>query len=184
LAEIVDWIADDRQTLASLALVNSDCRQLARSCQFAAICFDYSPSAHAIVRALAEESSWRRDGAVLQPTIGACVRRITVSSDRRWVSARHPELSDSFFGNKVESHTDAQRLALEEEASKEYYNAYYGPLLAAISGAMPHLQTIAWHDRMEVDAGFFKAIFRSPAQHIKLARVPMDIPYHTTSVSA
>lgn len=43
LAIIVDFIADDKPTLAALALVNSDCRQLARSCQFVDICFDYRP---------------------------------------------------------------------------------------------------------------------------------------------
>ncbi|KAL6893440.1 hypothetical protein GGI43DRAFT_413342 [Trichoderma evansii] len=53
LADIVDLIADDKPALASLALVNSDCRYLARSCQFAEIHFNYSNRGQQLLRHLA-----------------------------------------------------------------------------------------------------------------------------------
>ncbi|KAL3445046.1 hypothetical protein BJX65DRAFT_310202 [Aspergillus insuetus] len=44
LSFIIRYLDGDKQSLASLALVNSDCRQLARSCQFQTIVFESSPS--------------------------------------------------------------------------------------------------------------------------------------------
>ncbi|RSL76042.1 hypothetical protein CEP51_010336 [Fusarium floridanum] len=41
LADIVHFLSDSKSALANLALVNSDCRQLARSSQFAEVTFDY-----------------------------------------------------------------------------------------------------------------------------------------------
>jgi hypothetical protein len=40
LVDMVDLLADVKPALASLALVNSDCGYLARSCQFAEIHFE------------------------------------------------------------------------------------------------------------------------------------------------
>ena len=56
LAEIVEWLVLDSSALASLALVNIECRQLARSAQFASVDFDYSPAAHGLVNVLAVEA--------------------------------------------------------------------------------------------------------------------------------
>jgi len=98
LANIVDFIADDQPTLAALALVNSDCRQLARSCQFVDICFDYSPRAFDLLLALLRETVPSVSTAS-QPTIGACIRKVTVKSDRQWVASTHWELYQSNWGD-------------------------------------------------------------------------------------
>ncbi|KAH9903551.1 hypothetical protein F4778DRAFT_780937 [Xylariomycetidae sp. FL2044] len=48
LGDIAAYLTHDKSSLANLALVNSDCRQLARSYQFAEVLFDYSPASHAL----------------------------------------------------------------------------------------------------------------------------------------
>ena len=58
LALIVQKIPDD--CLAPFAFVNSDCRQLARSRQFANLLFDYSPKAVDIIERLLMEDEERR----------------------------------------------------------------------------------------------------------------------------
>ncbi|KAJ5176517.1 uncharacterized protein N7482_002394 [Penicillium canariense] len=175
LANIVDFIADDQPTLAALALVNSDCRQVARSCQFVDICFDYSPQSFGLLRALLEEAA-TRVSAVSQPTIGACIRRITVKSHRHWVASVHRELYESFFGDTRDSYTRERVNELREEATEKYLT-YRSTLLMAISAAMPHLETIAWHDQISVDAHFLKVIAHSSIKHLKLSRVPIEEPY-------
>ncbi|KAM0546197.1 hypothetical protein ACHAPJ_010981 [Fusarium lateritium] len=62
LADVVDLMADDSLSLACLALVNSDCRHLARSCQFAEVLFDYSPRMLDFLMAMAEESGLEAEG--------------------------------------------------------------------------------------------------------------------------
>ena len=56
----------DPGSLGDLALVNSDCRQLARSRQFSSICFDYSDSTLALISLLLQEKMSRtRSGNTL-----------------------------------------------------------------------------------------------------------------------
>ena len=43
LAETINLMAGDRSSLANLALVNVECRQMARSAQFTTVRYDYSP---------------------------------------------------------------------------------------------------------------------------------------------
>lgn len=69
-------------SLASLALVNSDCRQLARSRQFASLHFDYSDRTLAIIDKLREEATERSNlgGLTGKPALGPCIRRLTVAT--------------------------------------------------------------------------------------------------------
>src|SRR5437016_121963 len=53
LGHILEFV--DPSSLSSLALVNRDCRQLARSRQFAAVHLDYSPSSVALIHFLVSE---------------------------------------------------------------------------------------------------------------------------------
>lgn len=175
LANIVDYIADDLPTLAALALVNSDCRQLTRSCQFVDICFDYHPQDFNLLRALLEEAL-PRDGAVSQPTIGACIRRITVNSHPQNVVSVHWELYESIFGKRRGLCTQERKEELLEEANQQYFT-YRSALLTAISASMPHLETIAWYDCVSVDAYFFHSIAFSPIKHLKLSQVSIEEPY-------
>lgn len=83
LGEIMNLLVDDRAALSAMALVNSDCRQLARSCQFADVCFDYGPRSNQLRSHLMKEASARQNpdtpGTMVRPLfIGTCIRRVTV----------------------------------------------------------------------------------------------------------
>lgn len=56
LADVVDLLSDDRTSLESFALANSDCQQLARCCQFAEVNFDYSLEAKQLASQLVEKN--------------------------------------------------------------------------------------------------------------------------------
>ncbi|KAI5862257.1 hypothetical protein GGS23DRAFT_597868 [Durotheca rogersii] len=110
LAEILDLLAGDARALGALALASSDCRQLARSRQFAAVRFDYSPWAQELARALADELAARvrdRDrggpGAAPRPAIGACVRSFVMASTPNWLAAHNRPLFDSVWGTAAEA---------------------------------------------------------------------------------
>jgi hypothetical protein len=83
--EVLELILEfvESSSLAALALVNSDCRQLARSRQFVDVRLDYNYSSAALVRLLVAETEERRanNGSTLRPSLGACIRRLTVSID-------------------------------------------------------------------------------------------------------
>ncbi|KAK2772790.1 hypothetical protein CKAH01_13792 [Colletotrichum kahawae] len=97
LGDIMDLIADEQPSLASLALVNSDCRQLARSCQFAVVTFDYSPASRQLAQLLSTEAaSADSQHKVEEVTITDC------DTD----TAKAPDNGDSFPKRKPQSDCD------------------------------------------------------------------------------
>ncbi|ORY56661.1 uncharacterized protein BCR38DRAFT_402313 [Pseudomassariella vexata] len=175
LGDIVDLLADNKPALASLALVNSDCRQWARSCQFAEVRFDYGPQTREIILQLARETI-SRNTAAKKPTIGVCIRKFTMASDSGWVATYNQDLWDSIWGETHESYSQETRDQLREEGNKQY-TSWVSLVLGAISMGMPNLETIIWQDRFTVDNTFFTALSQSPAQNIKLCGTPIDKPY-------
>ncbi|RYP76361.1 hypothetical protein DL771_001800 [Monosporascus sp. 5C6A] len=175
LGDIADELADDKPTLASLALVNSDCRQLARSCQFAEVCFDYSPQAIGLLHKLLDECLERQNSS-RNLTIGSCIRRVTMAADVQWMARRNEKLYESIWGETSSQFTKEDTQLLREEGSKQY-EAYRNCVLRVISGAMPNLEYVGWHDRYLVYEDFFALLSRSPAQHLILHRVPLNQPY-------
>ncbi|CEJ81538.1 hypothetical protein VHEMI01659 [[Torrubiella] hemipterigena] len=170
LAEIVDMIADDKSSLSSLALVNSDCRYLARSCQFAEIRFDYSIRSLCLFAHLAKEVYEIKRGEVPLYAIGTCVRRVIFASDPGCVRAAHPELYSSIFGERRDAYTDERRNDLRK-GSNTFYELARECSILAISHTMPNLEMLAWEDSYTVDQEFFKAISRSSAHHLRLSRM-------------
>ncbi|KAH8653041.1 hypothetical protein BGZ61DRAFT_468192 [Ilyonectria robusta] len=171
LANIVDLLSDDNSTLESLALVNSDCRQLARCCQFAEVHFDYSHQARQLLVELARGVLTKPQ----QPTIAACVRRATFAPLPHYVASHHREIYESIWGETAQSVTREQREALEKEGG-EYYMQLRKTSMLAIS-TMRNLETLVWEDRFSLDRNFFETVTRSTAQHVKLNRTTMDEPW-------
>lgn len=172
LADVVDFLTDDKPALASLALVNSDCRQLARCCQFAEIHFDYSPRAQQLLLGLAKEAL----DSTQQLGIGICVRRITFASDPICVADIHKELHRSIFTEAADSYSEEQREKLRKAASDHYIQLRKFSVLA-ISSAMPNLEVLVWKDRFSLGRDFFHKVSRSSARLIKLGRVCIDDPW-------
>jgi hypothetical protein len=99
LGYISDYVSPD--SLAAFALVNTDCRQLARSRQFASVLLDYSDASLGLIKKLLDEGLERRESdnnLTRAPSLGGCIRRIVSPSLRRgnkWMTAwvlrgRHP----------------------------------------------------------------------------------------------
>ncbi|KAF5500000.1 hypothetical protein CGCA056_v014972 [Colletotrichum aenigma] len=167
LGDIMDLIADDKPSLASLALVNSDCRQLARSCQFAVVTFDYSPASHQVAKLLSTEAVSKSPQS--RGRIGPCIRSVKVASDPGWLSGFYKELHDSVWGADRGEITDAKREyigSLQKEAELEYMACYQMPILTAI-GAMLNLEAISWLDGMFQNAELFTILAGSSVQHIR-----------------
>ena len=89
---IIQFVASD--SLASLALVNRDCLQMARSRQFVSINLEYGSTSFQIFSKLYYEGQHRLTGAALTvPSLRSCIRHITVSS---YPSSEDPNDLDSF----------------------------------------------------------------------------------------
>ncbi|RYO91984.1 hypothetical protein DL766_007174 [Monosporascus sp. MC13-8B] len=121
LGDIIDLIADKKTTLAALALVNSDCRQLARSCQFADICFDYGRNSSQLLLRLSDEARTRFGcavgGNITRPLfIGPCIRRVTVSPYPEWVAYVHNDLYESIWGDAADVFPREKRNQLSKKA--------------------------------------------------------------------
>ncbi|KAL7925796.1 hypothetical protein ACQKWADRAFT_200950 [Trichoderma austrokoningii] len=181
LADIVDLLADDKPALASLALANSDCRYLARSCQFAEIHFDYGIQSHKLLMHLAQEALRGLDLTTTTTTrntfpIGVCVRRVTFASRPECVITCHGELYDSIFSERADSFSQEQRDKLRQEANAHYI-ALRKLSTFVVTRAMPNLEAFTWEDPFSVDSDFLKDVSRCSAQHIKLKRFKIDKPW-------
>ncbi|KAK1243958.1 hypothetical protein MKX08_002096 [Trichoderma sp. CBMAI-0020] len=173
LADIVDLLADDKSALASLALVNSDCRYLARSCQFAEIHFDYSNQSHQLLVHLAKEALRKTDLTTRTFPIGVCVRRVTFASRPECVTACYEELHNSIFSERANLYSQEQRDKLRQEA-KAHYIALRKLSTLVITYAMPNLEVFTWEDPFSVDDNFLKEVSRCSAQHVRLKRFKLD----------
>ena len=161
-------------SLASLALVNSDCRQLARSRQFSSLHFDYSDKTLAIIKKLLGEAVERldHDGLTGKPALGPCIRRLTVATHPGWVTYRHDvELSESF--NALPKKEQSKRLI-------NAYDAFFGSYLTSIQHllsnrtVLPHLELLDWEDMITLQPSFFDSITHSAIQHLKVYRIRVD----------
>jgi hypothetical protein len=165
----------DSDSLGSLALVNSDCRQLARSRQFASVCFDYSDATLALISLLLDEKASRnQSGNILGSNggaIGPCIRRLTVATNPGWVTYRHDiELSDEFTA--LEESVRDERLARASDAFSQY-KGHVESILSS-SATLPHLELLDWEDRVPLQQSFFNSLTTSGIQHLKLYRVSVN----------
>lgn len=160
-------------SLASLALVSRDCRQLARSRQFASVLLDYGRTSFELLKVLLEEGSERvrNGGLTASPSLGACIRRLTVKTNPDMLSHLHNIALDETFINLEESVRN-KRLA---DAERLYFDSYIPAIQMVIAVALPHLEFLDWEDRINVPRSFFTSLSQSPSiQHLKLFRVQVD----------
>lgn len=172
LGIILEHVASD--SLAALALVNHDCLQLARSRQFVSIKLDYSDASLAILDKLLAEMTERlgNPGDKSSPSLGACIRRITVATHPGWVTYRHGvSLGDENFRALPEN----ERSRLMTEASSAFFGAYIPRMQCVLNHfAMPHLELLDWEDKIGLPQTFYNHLALSPVKHLKLFRVMVD----------
>ncbi|KAI1075344.1 hypothetical protein F5B20DRAFT_573487 [Whalleya microplaca] len=156
LAVIIDFLTDDIEALSSLALVNSDCRQWARSRQFAEVCWAGRYGTQGLLRKVFEESISRK-GSLKEPTIGACIRKFTLAGDwiEGWVEEWDREIHDCTRREFLSCYDKECRDELLMQDG-DNYALWRLIALEAISQGMPNLQDS------------FRSIVQSPAQQVKL----------------
>lgn len=170
----------ESNSLASLALVNSDCLQLARSLRFASIKLDYSDTSLHLLNKLLDEGRRRlrpclSDSGTSVPSIGACVRRITVSTHPGWVSYRHGvSLGEEYFTKLPES-DQTERMV---EASQAFFKQYIPRIEAILNSViLPHLELLDWEDQIALPQSFFETLALSTVKHLKLFRATLDYQF-------
>ncbi len=172
--QILKFVA--QTDLARLALVNKDCRQLARSRQFSTITLDHSESSLGILNLLLQEAKERHlnQGKTRIPSLGACVRHIIMSTSikelrcDRFVEPMYGVEWDEF---KSRHYNDNDRNL--EHTYEEFFCRYLPDVYSVLSDScvLPHLTSIDWDERYAMDQQALKAIFLSRAQHIKFHRL-------------
>lgn len=179
LSNIVGYLGADPRDLASLALVNSDCRQLARSWQFRNITLDGSPRARAILDVLVSEAYRRAVGVTPSPSLGACVRHINTSS--QWLSDK----IDALRPRDLDHATDSD----DEETKLEQWRQAYHPLCLEyerhelegklVISSLPHLHSLALGANVEWEQFALSALARSSVRHLKMRDVTIagGIPF-------
>ena len=172
LGEILQHV--ESSSLASLALVNRDFRQWARSRQFASITWGYSqaPFRRGLLEHLLAEMHEREvnQGATLSPSLGACIRSITVATSLRWVIS-HTDVGILF--SQLGEEEKSRRVAYTGEG---YYKNYVPIILQILSvpTVLPHLELLVWKDKISLPRSFFDDLTRSHIQHLKFYRVCVD----------
>lgn len=171
-------------SLASFALVNRDCRQLARSRQFTSVRFDYSDASLDLLKLLEMEVRERaaHNGATRNPSLGVCIRRITVATDPGWVSHRHQISVGQRFANLNVDVRD-QRIAAAGEA---FFGAYLPGIQSLLRSRidLPHLELLDWEDKIVLSKSFLDDLASSSIQHLKLFRVSIDKEFELAPVNS
>lgn len=176
--EIVGQIVEilPRSSLASLALVCRDCRQLARSRQFASIKLDYSNHSVALVEKLMAEATIRLgsygSSNNISQSLGVCIRRITVATDPDWLGVRHNIALERDY-QALSVRTRIKRLA---NASKHVFDDYLPKIRILLSSniVLPHLESLDWRDKITLPQSFFQRLPWTSIQHLRLSSVKLS----------
>ncbi|KAH8157406.1 hypothetical protein CIB48_g10837 [Xylaria polymorpha] len=142
---IIGCVASHKRDLASLALVNSTCRQLARSCQFNYLHLDYSPTAVQVLAMLQGEAFQRyrsSDRMTVSPSFGACVRQLKLNADDyrpRYHSMQPP----GFISAPEQSYgKDPKRARRTAETLSESLTHLYWPTALHVIPTLANLQSL------------------------------------------
>lgn len=162
LANILLYIP--QESFPSFALVNSDCRQLARSRQFWSISLDYSDSCLQLGMLLENELQERlaNNGQTTRPSLGACIRQLKIAALPSCIESRH-----SLSTKDVRMLPREQWSSRLDKASSLFFDRYI-PAVQSILPTLPHLQLLDWRDGIEVNYGFFETLLKSNFRHLRL----------------
>ncbi|KAM0460304.1 hypothetical protein ACHAPV_005094 [Trichoderma viride] len=178
LDRIIDLLQDDKKALASLALVDSVCRYLARACQFKEIHFDYSPQSHELLRHMATESLDDKNKTKLSFPIGFFVRKLTFAPLMDFFATIHPELFNTLFTDRIDKNPPPrQPQEIIDELlikAQEHYVNQRKLVFTAIVSKMPNLVGLVWKDRVQLDSDFIEAISRCSAERVKLEEIQIS----------
>lgn len=158
----------EHASLASLALVNQDCRQWARSIQFASILLKPSQSRLRLLNLLTMENYERQGVATLSPSLSVCLRRIKVV-------VHHPEWYHQT--ENEHEHEDwwdenLDNILSERREARDIYGEDYLPVVQSILSSrrlLPHLEGLELQSKDWIPPSIFNALTQSSIQHLKLS---------------
>lgn len=160
----------ESDSLPALALVNQDCRQLARSRQFASIELNPSDSCLELIARLgAEDRKRKENGTDLSPSIGVCIRKIKVTDSTNWRGRF--QIDESLMELDVEER-DRRTIA-----AGKFYNGTYLPVVEYILSSrrlLPHLEELDLQCHGSFSQPFFNNLIQSSIQHLKLTHLSFD----------
>ncbi|KID80808.1 hypothetical protein MGU_11754 [Metarhizium guizhouense ARSEF 977] len=172
--ENFDLIAD-KESLACLALVNRDCGQLARSCQFRSVKLDFSSRATSLAGVLFREAveRSRHKGRTRLPSLGACVRHVRVSNMYFW---RQVDALKAGPFSREDNHEDDREpmtdLQLQQwrdnvsNLSQRNADIYEPSMLFAIS-TLPHLDILDMNE-LTVNQYVLDSLTGSACRHLRV----------------
>ncbi|KAF2664516.1 hypothetical protein BT63DRAFT_429280 [Microthyrium microscopicum] len=177
--EILSIIAENlyatasKKDLANLALVNSDCRQLARACQFRSVKLDASSNSEKLLGLLRREVIERRhnQGHTRNPSLGVCMRHLKGniqsfgeairnaiprkpgrSVEDAWVSDDDAFDSDEEEAERWEDLSELMKAKAENHRSNVLF----------VASHLPHLETFEM-DVADWNTALFNHIISSPS---------------------
>lgn len=193
LSDIIKYIETDMETLKSLALVNSDCRQLAQSCQFAIVNLDYSIRSYRLFGALIREATERsitKDSVTRQPSIGACIRYLTASSkhsrdESNMIARMRPRAANEGDDEDEDDEDDDEDddgfdlFHIESSLSIHQWRdlfsnvtskvgEIYEPSMILVVTRLPHLESFNWTGTPTIDRYLCIGLGASGIRHLKL----------------
>ncbi|KAF2801322.1 uncharacterized protein BDZ99DRAFT_483816 [Mytilinidion resinicola] len=127
------------------------------------------PASRRLLSVLQSEGNERSEnnGRTQKPSLGACIRRITVATNPYWLTKRYGISSDD-WGNE-----DKEVKAAVSSANRAYYRHVSG-IGAAASSTLSYLELLDWEDKVTLPKSFFSAISESAVQHLKLFRTQVN----------
>lgn len=144
-----------RDDLRALALVDRDCRQLARSHQFATVVVDFSKASLQLLGHLREEAT----DSSTRPKIGPCIRKLVVTDGFFQVFKKYPQF--------VEVSSLLYRSQLHLTVRQDFTVAL---------GALSHLQILDWkHNQLlQCTQKILDGLALVPLCHLSITGVPCD----------
>lgn len=159
--------------LAALALVDRDCRQLARTRQFRNVKINFSSASMALLTVLQEEmreristrfkfghghNRWR---------LGSCIRCITICPDGE--SKEEEEEKEKEKGKAVRNSWVEQKIA--SNMANEFHACHINALDIVLRGALPNLEYLDWKDIIPITPLIGSAIVAARTTKLELSGV-------------
>ncbi|KAK4890798.1 hypothetical protein LTR27_010499 [Elasticomyces elasticus] len=180
---IVQNLAKDQDSLASLALVNLDCLRPARPLQFASATISYySPSWELGEKLTNEIGNSKTQEHLSLPSIGPYIRRLTVEADAAWdvYEDEAKDLAEKQIEAQSNLVTDRRDLfELRERIEFNRTRDIFGPsfrtiLTDIVAGALPNLNVLDWQGQSDADEDFFQTLMHSSIQHLSLTGTTVE----------
>ncbi|KAJ3745456.1 hypothetical protein DFH05DRAFT_1021695 [Lentinula detonsa] len=147
--------------LETLAFVDRDCRQLARSVQFSNVRLTFNDASLGLLETLLAEVQARDD---LLQALGPCIRHLTIDLGSPMLTEarlkRYPNLFN-FHQRSPESHS--------------VQDTFLGALAIVLSHSLPNLQSLNWQSRVMISTELMQGIIMSKARDVAINYAFFDL---------